>query len=159
MNLTPVRFNAIYEDLALLNKNLAALPGRKQVLWITYGIPSDIHFAVGWKDLGATLRDLAAQFNANHVAIYTLDPGMAFGTLNRNGLDILSAATGGRAFGAIDVNKAVKQARSDNRATYALTYDPQSVPNESGKVHEVRLKCKRKDVRIFSQQLYVGALR
>lgn len=156
MKFTAERFSAIYDSLRDLNVDLAALPGRKQVFWTTYGIPSDIHFFSGWRDAAPALRELGAQFNRNQTAVYTLDPGLAMGTLNRDGLNVLSAATGGRAFGTADVAKSIEQTLADTAAGYVLQFHSTVSENKHGLYHEVRVKCNRKDVRLFTQQAYLS---
>jgi VWFA-related protein len=80
------RFRATYSALDSMSQELARFPGPKQLLWITYGIPSSMKMTEGWMDLKPRLRQLAAQFVRGGIAVYTLDPGLILGTLNRDGL-------------------------------------------------------------------------
>jgi len=113
------RFRATYGALDDIRVRMAGLPGPKELLWVTYGVPSSIHFTTGWFDCGPYLRQLGARFVESGIAIYTADPGVNAqqGMLNRDALDILTGATGGRAFSTIDLNRAITQAVADARTS------------------------------------------
>jgi VWFA-related protein len=118
------RFKTIYSALDSMTQELARFPGPKQLLWITYGIPSSMKMVEGWVDLKPRLLQLAAQFDRGDIAVYTLDPGLILGTLNRDGLEVLSAATGGRAFSSSDLKMALKQMGTDTSATLSARLQP-----------------------------------
>ena len=69
------RFKTIYSALDSMSQELVRFPGPKQLLWITYGIPSSMKMVEGWVDLKPRLLQLAAQFDRGDIAVYTLDPG------------------------------------------------------------------------------------
>jgi VWFA-related protein len=148
------RFRTIYSALDSMSQELARFPGPKQLLWITYGIPSSMKMIEGWMDLKPRLRQLAAQFVHGGITVYTLDPGLILGTLNRDGLEVLSGATGGRAFSSSDLKMALNQMGTDASATYLLDYAP--APKPEGALHTVRLTSARKGVKILSQQAYLA---
>lgn len=150
------RFKTIYSALDSMSQELARFPGPKQLLWITYGIPSSMKMVEGWVDLKPRLFQLAAVFDRGDIAIYTLDPGLMLGTLNRDGLEVLSAATGGRAFSSSDLKLALKQMGTDTSATYLLDYSPSQAKKAEGSFHTVRLSTTRKGVRVLSQQIYLA---
>jgi len=150
------RFKATYSVLDSVRQELSRIHGRKQLLWITDGIPSSIRFFEGWVDLAPRLRQLGAQFNRDEIAIYTLDPSLALGTLNRDGLEVLSAATGGRALITSDLKMAITRARMDASASYELEYGPLVAENAEGRFHSVRISCNRKDVRIVYEGAYLA---
>lgn len=150
------RFKTIYSALDSMSQELVRFPGPKQLLWITYGIPSSMKIVEGWVDLKPRLLQLAAQFDRGDIAVYTLDPGLMLGTLNRDGLEVLSAATGGRAFSSSDLNMALKQMGTDASATYLLDYSPSQAKKAEGSFHTVRLTSARKGVRVLSQQIYLA---
>ena len=150
------RFRTIYSALDSMSQELARFPGHKQMLWITYGIPSSMKMIEGWMDLKPRLLQLAAQFVQGGIAVYTLDPGLILGTLNREGLEVLSGATGGRAFSSSDLKMALNQMGTDASATYLVDYAPPSGPKREGALHTVRLTSERKGVRVLSQQAYLA---
>jgi len=88
------RFKTVYSALDSMGQEMARFPGPKQLLWITNGVPSSMKMVQGWMDLKPRLFQLAAQFNRGDIAVYTLDPSLILGTLNRDGLEVLTAATG-----------------------------------------------------------------
>jgi VWFA-related protein len=150
------RFKTIYSALDSMSQELARFPGPKQLLWITYGIPSSMKMVEGWVDLKPRLLQLAALFDRGDIAVYTLDPGLILGTLNRDGLEVLSAATGGRAFSSSDLKMALKQMGTDTSATYVLDYSPAQAKKAEGSYHTVRLSSTRKGVRVLSQQIILA---
>src|ERR1017187_7063703 len=95
------RFTATYRALDDMRALMAALHGPKGLLWVTYGIPSTIHLADRtWFDGVPFLRQMGARFVQSETTVYTADPGISLqtGILNRDSLDILTGATGGRVF-------------------------------------------------------------
>jgi VWFA-related protein len=151
------RFKKTYAGLDSMNQELSRFPGRKQLLWITDGIPSTIRLAgQGAVDFSPHLLELAAQFSRSQTAIYTLDPSLALASPNREGLEVLSAATGGRTFASSDLNMALRQVSTDASSGYLLEYGPVLAENWEGKSHTVSLSCSRKGVRLISQQIYLA---
>jgi VWFA-related protein len=150
------RFTATYRALDDMRALMAALPGPKELLWITYGIPSTIHLADRtWFDGVPFLRQMGARFVRSETTVYTADPGMNLqaGTLNRDSLDILTGATGGRVFSTIDLNRAVAQIEADARTNYTIDYQPPA-KNWDGKYHKLRVTVARKGVRLQTELGY-----
>ncbi len=155
MKVTYLRSQKIYEALYAVSDEMASKPGRKQLLWISRGLPSSVHLFNGWHDFKPQLAALAARFNAADTALYSLDPSLTLGTLNRDGLFILSQGTGGRAIAGSDLNKAVAQLRQDGLSSYRVVYSPTIPPTQTGKVREVKVICERKDVRLDTSAMYI----
>jgi VWFA-related protein len=152
----PARFNTTIQSLGEMGAKMAAVPGPKQLLWITYGIPSSVHYpGRGWYDGAPILRQLGARFVQSNIAIYTADPGVNLqqGMLNRDSLDILTGATGGRTFSTIDLNQAITQAEADARTNYTIEYQPPA-KNWDGKYHKLRVSSDRKGIKIQSERGY-----
>jgi hypothetical protein len=99
---------------------------------------------------------LGAEFNGANVSIYTLDPGLRLGSVTHEGLEILAATTGGRAFNSSDLRMAIAQARADAASGYVLEYGPPLVDNWEGKFHRVRVTCDRRGVRLLAEQCYLA---
>jgi VWFA-related protein len=154
-----VHFNTTVRALDDIRAEMAALHGPKELLWVTYGIPSSIRYAGGWFDGAPILQQLGARFVQSEIAVYTADPGMNLerGMLNRDSLDILTGATGGRTFSTIDLNQAITQAEADARTNYTLEYQPPA-KNWDGKYHKLRVSSDRKGIRIQSQHGYFAVL-
>jgi VWFA-related protein len=156
----PARFNTTIQSLGEIRAKMAAVPGPKELLWITYGIPSSVHYpGRGWYDGGPILRQLGARFVQSNIAIYTADPGVNLeqGMLNRDALDILTGATGGRTFPTIDLNQAIAQVEADARTNYTIEYQPPA-KNWDGKYHKLRVSSDRKGIKLQSERGYFAVL-
>lgn len=135
--------------LEAIGSRLAALPGRKSLVWITGGIPAYIgledELTARQKRFGVSrlrmftdqIEQVARRLGAADVAVYPVDaqgllalPGprarfpenylAARGTLRT-----LAARTGGRAtVDNNDIAGAVRRALDDSRITYTLSYQP-----------------------------------
>lgn len=146
------------DGLFTLARQISVIPGRKQILWITYGIPSQLRVQGNWIDLAPDLRNQAARLNSANIALYTVDPGLALASLKRDGSEILSAATGGRIFATSDLKMAIKQARADGLSSYVLAYQaPASAIKNKEPYHTLKLTCNRKGVKLVAQQVYLPA--
>jgi VWFA-related protein len=153
------RFNTTVRALDEMRAQMAALHGPKELLWVTHGIPSSIHYAGGWFDGTPILQQLGAKFVQSEIAVYSADPGMNLerGMLNRDSLEILTGATGGRAFPTVDLNRAITQAEADARTNYTIEYQP-SAKNWDGKYHKLRVSSDRKGIHLQSEHGYFAVL-
>ena len=159
-------FNALDEIAA----QLARFPGRKNVVWVTDGVP--IALGPRYSDTGdfvdftPQLRQLSEGFERSGVAIYPVRQVMlgspdAMGAADGNGsgigsqetLDEFAGLTGGRPTGSKDVGAAVRQAISDVRSSYQIGYYPPA-RNWDSKFHKLRVACLRKGVRIQARTGY-----
>jgi VWFA-related protein len=150
------RFKATYRALDDIRVRMAAWRGPKELLWITYGIPSAIQFADRtWFDGVPFLRQLGARFARSQTTVYTADSNtsLARGILNRDSLEVLAGSTSGRAFSTIDIDRAIAQMGADSRANYSVEYQPPA-NNWDGKYHKVRVSVVRKGVRLQSEPGY-----
>jgi VWFA-related protein len=153
------RFDTTCKALDDMRARMAPLRGPKELLWVTYGFPSQIRIeGTGWVDGGPILRRLGARFAHFGIAVYTADPGLNLdhGILNRDALDILTGATGGRAFPTVDLSQAVTQAEADARLNYSLEYQPPA-GTWDGKYHKLRVTVARKGVRLQTESGYLAA--
>ena len=150
------RFNATLRALEEMRARMAAVPGPKDLLWITYGIPSSMLMVGGGRwDGTPMLRQAGAEFSRCGITLYSADPGIDLerGLLERDGLDILTGATGGYAFGTVDVKLAVERIEAGARTNYTIEYQPPA-KNWNGKYHKLRVTVARKGVHIETQQGY-----
>lgn len=155
-----VRFKATYSALDQMRALMTVLSGPKELLWVTYGIPSAIRMADrDWFDGVPFLRQLGARFVQSETTVYTADPGMnlATGILNRDSLDILTGATGGRAFATVDLTRAIRQIQAAARLNYTIDYQP-SAKNWDGKYHKLRVTIDRKGVHLQTELGYFAVL-
>jgi VWFA-related protein len=135
---------------------MASLRGPKALLWVTYGIPSEIRYVdTGWVDNAPFLRQMGARFMQSDITVYTAEPGTSLerGILDRNSLDILAGATGGHAFSTVDLTRAIAQIQADSRTTYSLDFQPPA-KGLDGKYHKLQVSVDRKGVRLQTEAGY-----
>jgi VWFA-related protein len=151
-----MRFNATGRALDEMRARMAPFAGAKELLWVTYGIPSTIPQAGHeYWDGVPTLRQLGTRFRQSGIVMYTADPGMnlELGVLERDGLEILTGVTGGRSFSNVDLSRAIAQAQSDARTNYSVEFEP-SGHSWDGKFHKLRVAVARKGVHVQAENGY-----
>ena len=147
------RIRATYQALGLLTTQLAAIPGRKSVVWITRGVNLTIHLANGsLLDVTEPVRKYASSLNRAGIAMYSVDQGGALGD-SHDALEQLADLTGGRAYPSNNVEMAVPAAIASAQGSYLIQYEPPS-DNWDGKLHRIKLNSTRKGIRLQSQQGY-----
>ncbi len=180
---TDDRVMATYQALDALAGRMAAIPGRKNLVWVTRGIPIEIgprRSGTGEGiDYTPVMKQLAAALEAAKVALYPVDlapPGMegsstAGGGMGSQGaspqasldpgvgmqsaatLEQLAALTGGKAYLDENVDGAILKAMQDARSSYVIGYYP-PVQNWDGKYHKLAVKCGRNGVKLLTKQGY-----
>jgi VWFA-related protein len=157
-----VRVQLTYVALNALAAQLSRVPGRKNIVWITDGVP----IALGpnrsdtgdFVDFTEQLRQLSEGLDRSGVAIYPVRQVMlgnnaGAGVSSEATLDDFAGLTGGRPDMGKDIGAALRQAMDDLRVSYQIGY---YVPWQSlnGKFHKLRVACKRKGVRIQAKTGY-----
>jgi VWFA-related protein len=163
------------EDLAA---QLSRVPGHKNIVWVTDGIPvilgpnrSDIGQSV---DFTPMIRRLSVALDRSGIAIYPVRQVMlgssdlagggaggrggrgasgASGLGDLDTLDQFAGMTGGRPDSGKDIGAAIKQAMQDVRTSYQIGYYPAG-QNWDGKFHKIRVVTKRKGVRLQTKTGY-----
>jgi hypothetical protein len=142
---------------------MAALAGSKNQAWITHGVPIAI------PDLSGVLIDMSPMVNRmgvtlekNHIAVYTVEQsvqgaGADIGAFSTHTLQLFSGLTFGRAYACDAVDVAVRQARTDTRASYTIGYFPPA-QNWNGKCHKLRVTSDRPRIRFNANQGYYASL-
>jgi len=171
-----VRIQLTFFALEALGAQMTAIPGQKNVVWVTDGVP----MALGERrsdtlvpiDFTPQIRQLSDALDRSGVALYPVRQIMLGrednigGTSGGNGatlgagtgvqematLDQFADLTGGRRSRDKDIGSALKQAMNDLRFSYQLGYYP-STPTD-GKFHKLRVTSERKGLRIQSKAGY-----
>ncbi len=159
------RVNATYQWLAALLGRLGSVAGRKNLVWVTRGIPIEIgarHAGSGSPaEYEELLRRLSTAFDASGVAVYPVE---AFGPRRDEGeemmeqqqtLEEIAAMTGGELDAQADVPAAMKAAMAASQSSYVVGYYP-AAGNWDGKLHKIKLKCAKDGVKLESKTEYVA---
>jgi VWFA-related protein len=160
-----VRIGLTFQALQEIAAPLAAFPGRKNIVWVTDGVPISLGSRSSYTgepvDFTPQLRQLSEWFDRSGVAIYPVREVMLGSSDGMGGsgdgslefLNTLSGLTGGRPSASKDVGMAVKQAMRDLRSSYQIGYFPPE-KNWNNKFHNLRVTCTRKGVRVQARTGY-----
>jgi VWFA-related protein len=137
-----------FNALGVLATDLSRIPGRKNVVWITTGLPialgarrSDQGQAV---DFTQQVRKLSDALDRSGISIYPVRETLLDVP---DAADLLANLTGGRPDAGKDVGAAIKQAMNDVRTSYQVGYYPPE-RNWDSKFHKLHVTCDRKGVRL-----------
>jgi VWFA-related protein len=159
------RVTATYKALGTLLDEMGGITGRKNLVWVTRGVPLEIggqHPDWGTPaNFEPLLRQLSGQLDASGVAVYAVE---AFGAGREASssvlqevqtLDELAGMTGGKVYGDGDVGAALEDAAAAARSSYVAGYYPPP-GNWNGKLHKIKLKCSLKDVKLQAKTQYMA---
>jgi VWFA-related protein len=147
-----VRFDLTVHALRDLRSRLAQVPERKNLVWVTRGIPI-VGFSASTQsglDFTGPLRFLCEELEQAQIVVYTVDQSTAQAGSAVGTLDEFTSITGGRGYSSGRAGDAIQQARTDSRANYEIAYYSASL-NPDGKHHRIRVVCGRKDVRLQTE--------
>jgi VWFA-related protein len=169
-----VRVITTFKVLSDLGGQLSALPGRKNVVWITNGFPVQANFGglcrniVVWNvtapctgnfvDFAPVVRYLADQLDALGVSLYPVDEWNVDGgdrMLVKETLDQFAAMTAGRSYASGGTKEAIPDALQAMHLSYTLAYQP-APKSWDGKYHKVKLTCARKGAQLQFEQGYIA---
>ena len=149
-----IRIDATYRALDTLATQLAPLPGRKDVIWITHGVPITIRTVSGEPyDYMPRLRQLATAIDRAGITINTVDQGDAVATGSKETIEEFPAVTGGKAYSSGTLDKALPEVLNAPRSSYVLEY---AAPAPDGKYHKIHVSTSRKGVRLQAEQGYIA---
>jgi len=155
-----LRFKMTEAALVGVGGLMQRIPGRKNLVFVTHGVPIT-GFSVKTNqpvDFTVRLRALAENMEAQQIALYAVQQSMrgageALISYGRETLDLLTSLTGGRVYTSDSADVAIRQAMADSRGNYQLAYATE-VPGADGKRHKLRVVCARKDVRLHTAEEY-----
>lgn len=155
------RANITFRDLTALGQQMATVAGRKNLIWITHGIPETVQIENGtWFDMTPQLRALAAACLQGQVAIYPIDEsslgaGEDMGGPAHVGLQLLASLTGGRWWSSNAASQAIPSSVIDGRSYYTIAYYS-PFEDKDKKFHKIHLESKRKGLRFLAADGYNG---
>jgi VWFA-related protein len=156
MRLTTDFIGASYQALQAVAREMAPIPGRKSLIWISRGVPIYIH-QPGREilDLTPQVRAIGAALDRENVALVPVILGQSENIDERLTLETLAALTGGPPNTTDDIAVGVNQSLQTARASYRVVYDP-SPKSWDGKFHKIKVTCTRAGVRIQAKDGYTA---
>ena len=151
------RVQNTYAALEILAGRLAPLPGRKNILWLTFGVPCALSTENGqsW-DCRPNLNKVAAKLDQANAAVspVALQSAAADPEINSTFQQFVDL-TGGKFYAGGDIERAIPDAIELARSSYRVQYAP--APNNwDGKQHKIRATSTRKGISLQSKQSYTA---
>jgi VWFA-related protein len=129
---------------------LQPFPGRKNLIWITNGVPLSSRERGASIDNSSLVNGMATTLDRNGVTLSSVYLGSNVGNGDIDTLEQFADLTGGKVY-ANDIEKAVKQGMAASGSGYVIQYDG---PRLDGKYHKIRVTCSRKGVHLQVKQGY-----
>ncbi|HVV47266.1 MAG TPA: VWA domain-containing protein, partial [Bryobacteraceae bacterium] len=155
--------------LEAIAKHLAALGGRKKLVWFTAAFPAQYRWQgrrngrtqIEDRDFANEIDNAARALNDANIAVYPIDPRNPIdGAFTAPGIDtmnLLAGKTGGRAFYVLDdLEGAMLTVEQDSEITYALSYYP-SDDRLDGSYHSISVKVAKPGVRMRYRKGYFAS--
>jgi VWFA-related protein len=146
-----------YVALETLANQLATLPGRRDIVWITNGMPNVWNPKTpcngDWVDCALYVPHLSVTLDKDDVAVnpvsYTSNP---MPDVTRD-MEQMAGLAGGWLYTGVEINQVLKEVARDAAVSYSISYDPGS-DNWDSKFHKIRLTLGRKGIKLRSKQRY-----
>jgi VWFA-related protein len=148
-------------SLASIARQLSAVPGRKELIWVT-DRPGDFYgWPIRWPGLSSSdhldMERAIRLLNSAGIAVYPVAAegvDMKANTSEGVAMTRLASRTGGRAFFLRnDIETGIQHALDDSRYSYELIYYPQH--NQwNGEWRELKVKVDRPDVNVLARGGY-----
>ena len=151
------RADILFTAIETLGAVLKPFPGRKNLIWITSGVPLSSSPAAVLANPGREAVDNSSLIN--RIATTLDHEGVTLSSVHQghnveNGdvatLDQFADLTGGKVYDN-DFEKAVKEVMAASQSGYVIEYD---APRLDGKYHKVRVTCSRKGVHLQVKRGY-----
>jgi VWFA-related protein len=141
------RFDLTMDAMRDLGSQMAQASGRKNLVWVTGGIPLIGFSSAAQSGMDFTNRTqwFCQRLEQARMVVYTVQT--TEGAAAAETLDEFTAITGGREYSSSRAVEAMQQAITDSRANYEIGYYPASA-NPNPQRRKIRVVCGRKDVRL-----------
>ena len=156
-NVTGIRPTALFADvrvqltlqaLATLASDLSRVPGRKDLVWITNGVPISLGHGAILVDFQPVVRRISEVLDQSGIAVYPIRQSISpLDIGDEDTPNIFAAMTGGRPDSGHDIRTVIVQAMKDVADDYRLGYypTPQKCDN---KFHKLKVTSTRKGIHI-----------
>lgn len=151
------RIELTYQALMSLASRLGGMPGRKNIIWISRGVPTSIESPQPGdsRDYIPYQTRLTAAMQRGNVAMYPVgDARNEIGSGGMSMMNEMAARTGGSS-SAMDVGATLQHALQDSRASYTLAFSPRVWDS---KYHKIRVGCTKAGVRVLAPDGYYPGL-
>jgi VWFA-related protein len=138
-----------FPAIETLGAALKPFPGRKNLIWMTSGVPLSSAPRRGGFSFSLVNR-IATTLDHDGVTLSSVHQGHNVENGDLATLEQFADLTGGKVY-ADDLEKAVKEVMAASRSGYVIEYDG---PRLDGKYHKIRVTCSRKGVHLEVKQGY-----
>lgn len=146
-----------YKALEDLGNQLAALPGRGDIVWITNGVQNVYntkHPCNGdWVECALYVPHLGVTLEKEGTAVNPLSYSRDLSPDVNRDLEQMALLTGGHAYFREDIRAVLKQVNRNAVNSYSIAYDP-SAENWDNKWHKIRITCERAGVKLQVRERY-----
>ncbi|MCC6364922.1 MAG: VWA domain-containing protein [Bryobacterales bacterium] len=169
--LTERRVTDTLKAFEMIAAHLAAIPGRKSLIWVSAGFPQSIGFDIppagkrpeGFADartFSPELNRALSRLNEADVSVYPVDarglspnPGV---WKNISTMQELAGRTGGKAYyNRNDLAQAMRSALDDVRVSYTLAYYLPAAATRRDTLHHIRIRVHRPGVTVRHRSEYL----
>ncbi len=144
-----------YVALETLGNQLAALPGLRDIVWITNVVPNVWNTKStcngDWIECALYVPHLSVTLDKDSVAVNPLSYSPS-PDLSRD-MDMMAGLTGGRSYFDGDIDTIVKQVSKDAANSYSIAYEP-APDSWDSKFHRVKVTSERKGLKLVGRQRY-----
>jgi VWFA-related protein len=146
-----------YVALETLANQLAPLPGRRDIVWITNGMPNVWNPKTpcngDWVDCALYVPHLSVTLDHDNVAVNPVSYSSTPSPDMTRDLEQVAALTGGWMYTGEEIRSVLKQVARDAAVSYSIYFDP-GTDNWDSKFHKLRVTLERKGIKLRSKQRY-----
>ena len=146
-----------YVALETLANQMVAMPGRRDIVWVTGGVPNvyptNATCSGDWIDCALYVPHLSVTLDRDSTAVNPLSYSGNLNADRTRDMEDMAGLTGGRAFFRDDVKAVIAQLGKEAANYYPVAYDP-GADNWDNKFHKVRLTCEKKGLKVQAKQRY-----
>lgn len=145
-----------YHQIEVISHQLATLPGRRDILWITNMLPSitnSMPCSGDWVDCGLYVSHMSVTLEHDGAAV---NPYYASGVpqpTTSDDLEQMGLLTGGRSYYLTDIRKVIEEVSRSDANRYEIAYAPPA-ENWDNKFHKIRITCARKGAKLQVRERY-----